>query len=58
MKRKWIRDTGRPSGGIAQLSHKLVNIKKNRIAIDHFRLQATLLELQTVIFPMTLKIIH
>ena len=41
------QDNGRPSGGIAQLSHKSVNVKKNRIAIDHFRLQATLLELPT-----------
>ena len=39
------QDTGRPKAGLAQLSTKLLHIKKNRIATKSYRIQAQVLML-------------
>ena len=44
--REMGQDKGRPKGGLLQLSRKSLNVKRNLIKTDNFRLQA-----QTLDFP-------
>ena len=41
------QDSGRPTGGIAQMRNKKINIKTDRISTKNFRIQAQLLHFQT-----------
>ena len=43
--RKSGQDNGRPKAGLAQFSTKSLNIKKNRVKSNHFRVQGQVLNL-------------
>ena len=45
--REPFQDAGRAKGGLAQLSYKTLDIKKERIPTKHWRLQAQILHINT-----------
>jgi exonuclease III len=46
--REKTQDQGRPMGGLAQLCKNNLDVKKNRIKCDNFRIQAQVLKFQSV----------